>query len=236
MKNIKFVKPLNYYSSIPGSNLSYWISDSVLNCFKNKVCSGDSFGDSEGKNVTTNNDKYILFSWEVNKKDIGDFNYKWVPCATGGTIRKWYGNVINVIDWSDKARKFYKDNPSGRIIRKEFWNLPGVTWGKFGTFVANFRFLPTNYMYQETAILQNNIEDTFFILALLNSNCINAFITVLNPTINLQLQDIKSIPIMKESLERKSEIVDIGKKCCSLSKEEWDDFEVSIDFKKHPMV
>ena len=236
MKSIKYIKPLKYYASIPGSNFSYWASDSVLNCFQSKICSGDSFGNSEGKNVTTNNEKYILFSWEVKKSDVGGFDSKWVPCATGGPIRKWYGNVVNVIDWSAKARKFYKDNPAGRIIRKEFWDLPGVTWGKFGTFVANFRFLPTNYMYQETAILQKNIEDTFFILSLLNSNCINAFITVLNPTINLQLQDIKSIPIMKESLDQKETIITIGKKCCFLSKEDWDDFEVSIDFKKHPLI
>lgn len=236
MENIKYIKPLKYFSSIPGLNLSYWISDNVLDCFRNKACSGEAFGDSEGKNVTTNNEKYILFSWEVNNRDIGEFESKWVPCATGGPIRKWYGNVINVINWSPEARKFYKENPAGRIIRREFWNLPGVTWGKFGTFVANFRFLPTNYMYQETAILQSNIDDTYFILSLLNSNCINTFITILNPTINLQLQDIKSIPIMKQALENKNEIINIGKKCCSLSKEEWDDYEISIDFKRHPLV
>ena len=79
-----------------------------------------NFAFGEGKNVTTNNAKYILFAWEVNKKDIGAFDYKWLPCAMGGDYRKWYGNIVNVIDWSLEARSYYKTNQAGRIIREEF--------------------------------------------------------------------------------------------------------------------
>ncbi len=108
------------FSKIPGSPVAYWLSDVVFNVFDKSKESIRNFAFGEGKNVTTNNAKYILFAWEVNKKDIGAFDYKWLPCAMGGDYRKWYGN-INVIDWSLEARSYYKTNQAGRIIREEFW-------------------------------------------------------------------------------------------------------------------
>ena len=111
------------FSKIPGSPVAYWLSDVVFNVFDKSKESIRNFAFGEGKNVTTNNAKYILFAWEVNKKDIGAFDYKWLPCAMGGDYRKWYGNIVNVIDWSLEARSYYKTNQAGRIIREEFWDM-----------------------------------------------------------------------------------------------------------------
>ena len=77
------------FSKIPGSPVAYWLSDVVFNVFDKSKESIRNFAFGEGKNVTTNNAKYILFAWEVNKKDIGAFDYKWLPCAMGGDYRKW---------------------------------------------------------------------------------------------------------------------------------------------------
>ena len=82
------------FSKIPGSPVAYWLSDVVFNVFDKSKESIRNFAFGEGKNVTTNNAKYILFAWEVNKKDIGAFDYKWLPCAMGGDYRKWYGNIV----------------------------------------------------------------------------------------------------------------------------------------------
>ena len=132
------------FSKIPGSPVAYWLSDVVFNVFDKSKESIRNFAFGEGKNVTTNNAKYILFAWEVNKKDIGAFDYKWLPCAMGGDYRKWYGNIVNVIDWSLEARSYYKTNQAGRIIREEFWDMSGVTWEKlvlrhrvFGILIIN---------------------------------------------------------------------------------------------------
>lgn len=67
------------FSKIPGSPVAYWLSDVVFNVFDKSKESIRNFAFGEGKNVTTNNAKYILFAWEVNKKDIGAFDYKWLP-------------------------------------------------------------------------------------------------------------------------------------------------------------
>src|SRR5574344_1236601 len=91
-------------------------------------------------------------------------------------------------------------------------------------------------MYQETAILQKNIEDTYFILALLNSKVSNEFLQAINPTINFQLQDICSIPLLKLDKDMKKLIIDLSKKCINISREDWDLNELSLDFKKNYLI
>ena len=224
------------FSKIPGSPVAYWLSDVVFNVFDKSKESIRNFAFGEGKNVTTNNAKYILFAWEVNKKDIGAFDYKWLPCAMGGDYRKWYGNIVNVIDWSLEARNFYKTNQAGRIIREEFWDMSGVTWGKISSASPSFRYLDNKQMYQETAVLQKNKNDTLMVLSVLNTKVAQFFLLFLAPTLNFQLQDICSIPLPDQLNAVKTEAMKIGKNCVSESKKDWDSFETSLDFQHHPLL
>ena len=224
------------FSKIPGSPVAYWLSNTVFNLFNRSVESIRNYAFGEGKNVTTNNAKYILFAWEVNKQNIGAFNYKWLPCAMGGDYRKWYGNIVNVIDWSIEARNFYKTNQAGRIIREEYWNMSGVTWGKIGSSLPSFRYLDTKQMYQETAVLQKNIDDSFWILSVLNTKVAQFFLSFLAPTINFQLQDICAIPLPANLKEIRNKAVQIGEKCVKASKDDWDSYETSWDFKRNPLI
>lgn len=223
------------YEAVPSAPIAFWVSDSVFNAFSNSCVSVKDFSNGEGKNVTTNNAKYILFYWEVSHTNIGAFDYKWLPCAMGGDYRKWYGNIVNVIDWSEPTRAFYKRAPAGRIIREEFWTMTGITWGKISSAASSFRVLGKYQMYQETAILQRDETKTAPILALLNSCVSGEFLKFLSPTINFQLQDICAIPIMDNILDNK-DICDLSATCIEISKEEWDSYEVSMDFKEHPFI
>ena len=216
--------------------MAYWLSDVVFNVFDKSKESIRNFAFGEGKNVTTNNAKYILFAWEVNKKDIGAFDYKWLPCAMGGDYRKWYGNIVNVIDWSLEARSYYKTNQAGRIIREEFWDMSGVTWGKISSASPSFRYLDNKQMYQETAVLQENKNDTLMVLSVLNTKVAQFFLSFLAPTLNFQLQDICSIPLPDQLKAVKTEAMEIGKNCVSESKKDWDSFEISLDFQHHPLL
>lgn len=226
----------NNFSNIPGKILGYWISDNALKSFISVHDDISKYAIAEGKNVTTDNARFIRCFWETDLTHTGTLGNKWTLCAMGGNFRKWFGNVVNVIDWSESARKYYRSTPAGRIIREEFWKLVGVTWGKIGTGNANFRLLPADYLYQETAILQQDIEDSFLILAVLNSTTSNYFLKILSPTMNFQQQDINAIPLPFLSVEQKSTIVNLSKVLVDLSKADWDSFETSWDFTTHPLV
>lgn len=217
------------FNKIPGSPIAYWVSQNLFNIFKKRQGLVSDLSKSEGKNVTTNNAKFVKFFWEVNCTDIGSFDKNWLPCAMGGDYRKWYGNIIHVIDWSPNARSFYRSAPAGRIIRKEFWPLPGITWGKIGSAAASFRFLSKDEMYQETAILQNTESDSIFLLALLNSKVTNHFLKFLSPTVNFQLEDIYAIPTIEINQLKKITEENITK-AINIAKKDWGSSEQTRDF------
>lgn len=223
------------FKKIPGSPIAYWVSDKIIESFNHRESLVSAIAKSEGKNVTTDNARFIRYFWEVNNFDVGTIPRKWFPCAMGGEFRKWYGNIINVIDWSDSAREFYRKTPAGRIIRKEFWSLPGVTWSKVGSGLPSFRFLKVEEMYQETAVLQNTIDDSFYLLALLNANISRYYLSFLSPTINFQLEDIGSIPIIKRETVRTS-TSKIVKQITQLACFDWDSYEISRDYTTLPLL
>ena len=187
------------FLKLPGKPIAYWLSKNVVRIFDSKESLVSNIAKSEGKNVTTDNARFIRFFWEVSHQNIGAFDKKWLPCAMGGDFRKWFGKkrIIHTIDWSEQARGFYRKTPAGRIIRQEFWDLPGVTWGKIGSAAASFRFLSSDEMYQETAVLQKTEDNVRFLLGLLNSKISSHFLQFLSPTINFQLEDIGAIPLLK---------------------------------------
>ena len=231
-----FVADQTDFVKIPGSPVAYWLSNTVFNIFATNEIHIGNYALGEGKNVTTNNARYILCIWEVSKTKIGAFDNKWLPCAMGGERRKWYGNIVNVIDWSNEARTFYKKTPAGRIIREEFWNLPGVTWGKISSGSPSFRFLDSKQMYQETAVLQRNIEDSYFVLTILNTKISEFFLDFLAPTVNFQLQDICAIPVPKKLQDVRREVTEYGIASIKAAKRDWDSFEISWDFQHHPLL
>ena len=72
-----------------------------------------------------------------------------------------------------------------------------------------------------------------YFLALLNTKVTTAVMDILNPTMNHTLEDMKKIPIVFFDEEKISEI---SKECISLSKSDWDSFETSWNFKRHPLI
>ena len=58
---------------------------------------------------------------------------------------------------------------------------------------------------------------------------------VVNPTINIQAIDVAQIPVIKET-EKNDLIIRLVQSNIENSKSDWDSFETSWDFKKHPLI
>jgi hypothetical protein len=222
------------FRCIPDSPIAYWASEAVRNMF---TADGDNIGDridSEGKNVTGDNERFIRCLWEVSASKVGGENKKWFPIAMGGDYRKWFGNIQHGIDWSEPAREHYRSTPVGRIIRREYWYRPGITWGKVTTSAPNFRVLPSEATYQETAIMPKLPGDVDKLLGLLNSSVISHVLAMINPTINLQLRDIKLLKYSDdETMKRSGALVE---ELVAVARADWDNFETSWDFRYEPLL
>ena len=71
-------------------------------------------------------------------------------------------------------------------------------------------------------------------MGFLNSSVSQNCIKILNPTITTQVGDMARIPVIIDSNKRREVEAKVSSSI-SISKTEWDSFEISWDFKKHPL-
>ncbi|WP_211209569.1 BREX-1 system adenine-specific DNA-methyltransferase PglX [Succinimonas amylolytica] len=124
-KNTPYLTSSENFKKIPGSPIAYWLSDKFIKVFDFPLF--QEFSISDGQNKTGNNDKFLRYIWEINRKDVG-INQRYLIYLKGGEFRKWYGNVEYLINWSEEARSHYRKDPICRIIPEYLWYKKGITW------------------------------------------------------------------------------------------------------------
>lgn len=220
------------FSKIPGLPIAYWVSRNLINAFSNKLFYDYTI--SDGQNKTGNNAKFVRYFWEVKNNCIGK-NKKWLFYAKGGGYRKWVGNLIDVVDWSLPTREFYKKDYVCRIIPEYLWYKKGITWGLITSSLPSFRILPEEATFDVggSSIFFKDYTNYNYFLGLLNSKVFLDVVKMLNPTLNFQVKDIRSMPIIIEHEKKANEIVENTVIC---SEKDWNSFEISWNFKKHPLL
>ena len=219
------------FFKIPGHPIAYWIEEDMIKIFSNKTIL--SYSSTSGQTITANNDKYLRYFWEVDKRKINKEN--WAPYAKGGSYRKWAGNLYYVVDWTPEARYNYKKGKSSRILQEEFWFKKAITWGLVTSDRPSFRVLPEYATFDKggSSIFINDSELYYYFLGLLNSNLFLDVLSLLNPTVSVRIKDILSMPVIIKDLQDVTELV---KQCYTISNDDWDDYENSLNFLKHPFL
>lgn len=228
------------FSKIPGSPIAYWVSEQILLSYKNpniykiaKPCKGIDTGDNERflrlwYEISINN-QYIP---DGHFPSVNDFEkIVWVPYNKGGSYRKWYGNNEYLINWSFNGKKI-KNFKSSNLRNKEQYFKKGITWSTVTSSKSSFRFFTNGFLFDNGGSCLFSDKYLFYIQGLLNS-IVSLELLSIQPTINNQPGTIGSIPLKICNTEIIEKIVE---KNISLSKTDWDSFETSWDFEKHPLV
>lgn len=231
----------NDFVSIPGVPIAYWVSKSFAHIFQvgqpiegiGRVRTGMSTGD---------NDSYLRFWYEVNSNTINfykssmsqiDLNHKpWIPYNKGGAARKWYGNNEYVVLWKEH-QKFHRPRPNFADIYLKH----GLTWSFVTTGMFSSRYYRDGFLWDvagSPCVFEND-NDLYYVLGFLSTKIAANVLKLINPTLNCQVVDIQRIPIIKSS-DYEERVVEISKQNIELSIEDWDDFENSWDFNRHPLV
>lgn len=249
-----FYKNLFEMQTIPNSPFAYWISEKLIELFRNNPKL--EFLAKPRQGIATSDNKRFLRKWfEVDYDDIC-FNAKskeeailsskkWFPYNKGGESRKWYGNKEFLINWENNgyevkeyAKYLYKSQ-SRTIKNEKFYFKSGITYTFISTEMCP-RYTNDGCIFDVagSSIFLDNKEDTFLILGLLCSKVANLFIDVMNPTFNTQVGDMKNIPVIEEMFTSpwKEKVIHLVKENIRVSKENWDLFEKSWDFHVHPFV
>lgn len=239
IKEDNFIQADNF-KKIPGSPITYKMTDSVLKLFSDDNILEESVFSSSA-NVTGNNDKYLRYGWEIsNTKLTTEEPYYWLPCAKGGEKRKWYGNWEYVINWSEEAHEYYQNTKVCRYVQKKHWNKQGLTWSRIASSKnVSFRMLPKSATFETAGmtLFPNDDEELMLILGYLNSNISSQILQWLNPTLTLQMCDVLSVPYSKTFFNESKSIIESNvESAIKISKEDWDSFETSWDFLKSDLL
>lgn len=219
------------FREIPGYSFAYWVSDNFISNFARgeNIEKFASFTGSQ--NITGDNDKYLRCFWEIPKEKI--LANDWVFYAKGGDYRKYYGNLQLIVDWREGARAFYKSNKTSNLLSEDFWYKEGITYSAVTSRGTGFRYLPTGCIFDKggpsICTICNNIE----LLALLNSKVAELYFKVLNPSINLQVKDIKAFPVI---IPKQELIGELTEETLKYAKLDWDSHETSFGFERSPII
>ena len=221
------------FEKIPGAPVAYWVSEKFIEAYDRGI-SIDEISDFTGsQHKTADNDRFLRFIWEVQSKKIVE--KEWIFYAKGGEYRKWYGNVNLVVDWSQQAIKFYCKNTTSNMIKEKYWYKEGITYTSLTSGMTGFRYLQDNGIFDIKGPSIIDVKELWYCLGFFNTCISDYYLKLLNPTITIQVKDVKNIPIIIDEIKKE----DINRKVkmnVENSKRDWDSFETSWGFKKHPLM
>ena len=213
------------FKKIPGSPVAYWIQ--TTHPFDGARIY-HAFG-SGGRTKTHGNQIYLRFWWEVGRQ-----SGIWAPYANGGDYRKYAGNILEVVNWSSSARRFYESH--GGLYSQKYWSKTGITWGLISSARTSFRLKPSEAHYSSGAptIFENSFHTDYVVLGFLNSPIANLYLTAMNPTINTTVNDVLGLPLPSH-FEFPEIVTNVGNEI-ELSQDDWDAYERSRGFHTIPIL
>lgn len=245
MQQIKFVANVSNFSKIPTSPIAYWASGKALKAYSNANL--DSIAQPRHGLATSDNDRFLRLWHEVpiQKTSIfekDDHEKKWFPMNKGGTCRKWYGNLEWLINYEHDGKEIkeyaisiYKCS-SRTIQNTQFYFRQGLTWSALTSGTFSVRFSEAGAIFGSggySAFVDDSL--ILYILALMNNVIAKTYIGFISPTLNYEVGHIKTLPAIIDK-SKAPKVNNLVENCITISKIDWDSFEKSWDFKKHPLI
>lgn len=235
----RYVADQSNFPKIPGSPVAYWVTDEVYECF-DKGLLGQYATTKQGFKTGDNN-RFLRLWYEadISKTSFnGELTKKWFPCTKGGEYRKWYGNFEYIVNWENdgfEIKHFVDDKGK---LRSRPQNLQvnftkEITWSSISSANISFRLADETFMYESKGPVLTPKINYFLMLAYLNSKVYQQFIKIVAPTLDYSEGAVLRVPYINVTETKESGLADF---CVNLSKNDWDSFETSWDFRKHPLI
>lgn len=233
------------FTKIPGAPVAYWVSTAVQSAFLDGTLLKDIAQPKQGM-VTRDNARFMRLWWEpaISKMASGIFSheqaknciYKWFPCTTGGAFRKWYGNNECVVNFARDGEEIIAFS-GPHIKNREFYFLESVTWSAISSSKLSMRYAPKGFLPEHAGnCLYGSSEDLCLLQSICNS-CVGEYLlSVLSPTLNYNVGDIANIPVLTLTSSKIKIVVETSSSLRATSQADWNSYEISWDFKKHPLI
>ena len=237
----EYISSQDFFDVIPDSPIAYWASKELLNDFKQGKSASEYASPKQGMSTCDVN-RFTKYWFEVLSYDTNIFDKtnikKWVRYNKGGNFRKWYGNREYVVYWGENGDSL---SSNGALLRnRDVYFQPFLAWTKISSAGTGFRKFEDYFLFDGAggSLFNKNCGiESNYLLGMLNSKVNTLILNLISPTLNFNENHIGSIPILKcedqKVIENISKIVNHA---VDLSKLDWDTFETSWDFQRHPLL
>ena len=238
------------FKKIPGSPIAYWVGKKTLKIFQVESRLSDISNAKAG--MQTGENEVFLRLWNevditkiyFNRKSIKDevtLNYKWFPYNKGGEFKKWYGNMIFVVNWQNNGEEIKtfvdSNNRKKAVVRNEdFYFKKGITWSDVTSGFLSSRYLCNGSIHDlsgHSAFFESKTVH-LCILSYLNLQFSKSIAKILNPTLHFQIGNYSKFPSPSKFIS--NEVAVIAGDNISISKADWDLRETSWDFLRSPLL
>lgn len=226
---------------IPGCPVAYWVGAAGINVFDVAKKLNDIANPKQGL-ITGDVARFVRLWFEIERPKLSldnNLSLKWFPYSNGGEYRKWYGNNFDVVNWENdgfEVQHFVdgKGKQRSRPQNKQFYFCEGGTWTAISSGSFSVRYYQGGGLFSNAgmAIFADG-NSLIYLIALLNSTVTKYFLSVFSETLNYNQGDIAKIPVI---FDKRTEVTNIASSSITLSRTDWDAFETSWDFKKHPLI
>ena len=246
----RFVVSAENFYAINGKPLAYWLSKNVLKTFVNKSL-GDKLITREGM-ATADNDRFLKNWHEVLFDNIGILiknphdaiasGKKWFPYLKGGENRKWYGNHNLIVNWENNGFEIRnnRDPISGRV-RSHNYNgdyafKAGLTWTSICSGQIMVRYSSEGFLFDSKGAkgFCNNAQLLLYIIGFLNTPVSNIYLAFFSPSFEFKVGHVSQVPLVIG--EQQNEVNLLVTQNIEISRNDWDSFETSWDFKLPPLI
>ncbi len=228
---------LSRFADTPGGILAYWLSDKVVKALTNNTISSyvHNF-----QGIIPGKPEYLRLWQEVMFNRV-EKNYSepaalkkidaFFPYAKGGSFRRWYGNNNYVIHWKNDGRDFVRS----RTENREFFFKAGITWSDISTGLFSARQFESGQLFDAAGPVIIPFDDslTLYIMAFMNTNVFQSLIAIICQGLHYGNGAVISRPII---IQCKNKVESKVKENIKLARNDWDSFEISWDFMKHPLI
>lgn len=235
------------FNKIPGTTIAYWISKNMLGAYEAGKNIGEIAFPKTGM-TTGDNNRFLRMWFEVNinnakfdvesAKEAQCSEKKWFPYCKGGGFRRWYGYNEYLVNWFNDGYEIKNNIKANGLkaasVRSEnMYFKPLITWSAVTSGLFSCRYCFGGALFDSGGSSISVPQNAYYLLSVLNGKIGQYVLDISNATINYQPGDIAGIPIIFEKVEQVESNAQLN---IQISKTDWDSFETSWDFKKHPLA
>lgn len=245
---IKHTLGLENFNRIPGNIFVYWVGENIYKIYKNSKPI-KTFCEPKQGIAASGNDLFLRKWYEVNQEKIcfivddkfdyrnATFKYKWFLYSKGGDFRRWYGNEDYIFDYHKNGERI--NNHKGSVVRNpKYYYKECISWSDISSAKISFRYKKPGHIFDAAgpSIFFENQDDMWYTLALLNSKVISIIAEFMSPSLHFSVGQVAEYPYIELDEIYKEKIKLLSRNNIELSNNEWNGYETSFEFKKHPLI